>query len=133
MKIIVGGKYNGKLRYVTEQLKIPMSDICDMASVDISAAIDKMGEYPVLYHLEAFIKASVLNGIDHNSILDKYITGHPDCILICDETGAGVIPTEPDENRWREETGNTLCRLAEKAGGITRIIYGTAEELKYGG
>ncbi len=39
---------------------------------------------------------------------------YPDCILICDEIGNGIVPMEAEERTYRECTGRILERLARR-------------------
>ena len=130
MKLITGGKYNGKLTYVKEELGVPLSDIYDMASEDLEATVKNMNCHTVLYHLEAFIRKAIEGGLDHDRLIDSYISAHTDCIIICDEVGSGVIPADRSGDLWREEVGRTMCRLAALSGGLIRVTFGVAEEIK---
>lgn len=51
-------------------------------------------------------------------------------IFICDEVGCGVVPVEPEERKWREETGHFCCYLAAEAGRVTRVFCGLEQVIK---
>lgn len=51
-------------------------------------------------------------------------------IIISDEIGNGIVPLDAFEREWREVTGRILCRLAEKADKVTRIVMGLAQIIK---
>lgn len=51
------------------------------------------------------------------------------CIFLCEEIGCGVVPLEREERQWRERTGRLCCVLAERAGGVTRVICGMEQFL----
>ena len=131
MKIITGGRYNGKLEYAVGKLGFSVSEVLDLEKTDINQAVSVINEYPVLYHLEAFIKNSISEGIDFNSVIDGYTASHRDGVIICDEIGSGVVPAEREDDEWREAVGRTMCRLAKASGGIIRITCGIPEELGY--
>ena len=131
MKIITGGRYNGKLEYVMDSLGFSEPDILDLKNISVPEAAAAINNYPVLYHLESFIKKALLDKADYDSVIKDYVAARPDCVIICDEVGSGVVPVEREDDEWREAVGRTMCRLAETAGGIIRVTYGTAEELSY--
>ena len=132
MKVVTGGRYNGKLEYVTEELGFSGSEILDLGNTDIAEALSVMKDHPVLYHLEAFIKKAIPKEIDFNAVIESYVQARPDCVIVCDEVGSGIVPVKREDDEWREAVGRIMCRLACKAGGITRITYGVAEEIRYG-
>lgn len=131
MKVITGGRYNGKLEYVKETLGIPSSKILDMEEGDTTLLETGSAEYQVLYHLEAYIKKALSFGADPDPVIKEYVAAHPDCIIVCDELGCGIVPADRFEETYREATGRLMCDLAKKAGGVTRITCGIAEEIAY--
>ena len=50
--------------------------------------------------------------------------------MVSDEIGLGVVPLDPFERLWREETGRALCVLAERAQRVERICCGLGMRLK---
>lgn len=132
MRVITGARYSGKLEYVKEVLKAAPSDILDLDEGTAGELAERMQDHPVLYHLEAFIRKALASGLDHDPIIDAYIARNPDCIIVCDEVGAGVIPCDESEEEWREAVGRLMCRLASHAGGVTRVVCGIPEDLTYG-
>ncbi len=130
MKIITGGRYNGKKEYVMKELGIAEDLIFDMGSRRITNPSDIPENALALYHTEAFIRDTVSSGADPFCIIKAFVDSHPDIIVICDETGSGVIPISKEEEEYREAVGRTMCRLTSLAGGLTRIICGIPEEMK---
>lgn len=130
MKLITGGRYGGKLEYVINTLGIEEDSVLDMASLPAPDIRKEMDGYDILYHLESFIRSALEYGLDPARITEEYIRSHPDCIIICDEVGSGIIPEAAEDDEWREVTGRIMCTLAGRAGGLTRITFGMAEELE---
>ena len=50
--------------------------------------------------------------------------------VICNEVGCGLVPIDPFERAWREETGRILCALAREAEAVYRLQCGLAMRLK---
>ena len=51
-------------------------------------------------------------------------------IVICTETGCGVIPIDPGQREKREAAGRLSCRLAEEADTVVRVCCGLPQLLK---
>ena len=63
------------------------------------------------------------------SILD-FFTKYPDCILISDEIGNGIVPMDAFEREYREQTGRILIELAKEAEEVIRVICGIGQKIK---
>ena len=53
----------------------------------------------------------------HNwkNMAETIYNANPDRILVTDEIGYGIVPIDPFEREYREETGRICCLLAEKS------------------
>ena len=61
----------------------------------------------------------------------RLLAENPAAVLTCDETGSGIVPLDPFERRWREETGRALGILcADARTRLVRVWYGLPEVLK---
>ncbi len=109
MRLIVGGKGQGKLAYALS-LGYGPGDVAD------SLPTDK----PILAGLQNLTREN-----PHLTAADI-----PDCIVICDELGCGVVPMEPEDRAWRERTGRLCCELAGRAERVDRVFCGIAMRLK---
>ena len=94
MHLIVGGKGQGKLHYA------------------LSLGYTEADGAPGAAHGQAH-----LYGLQDLTREDPTLTAAdiPDCIVICDELGCGVVPMDYEDRAWRERTGRLLCDLAAKA------------------
>lgn len=109
MHLIIGGTGQGKLSYALS-LGYTMDDV----------ATSLPTEKPILYGLQNLTR-------ENPQLTAEDI---PDCIVICDELGCGVVPLERSERDWREHTGRLCCDLAAKAQRVDRIFCGIAMQLK---
>ncbi len=82
--------------------------------------------------LHLFIQRCVEEGREEQitAVLDELLMKSPDCIIICDETGYGVVPIDRTERRYREAVGRTLCYLAGRAEHMERIVGGLPMKIK---
>lgn len=109
MRLIIGGKGQGKLDYALS---------LGYERTDVSTELPT--EKPILCGLQNLIRANPnLTAADI-----------PDCIVICDELGCGVVPIDPEDRAWRERTGRLCCELAKRADHVDRVFCGIAMQLK---
>lgn len=125
MKLIIGGAAQGKRAYVRTAYRIAGSELLDGERCPLlpsrAAALDRL-------HL--LVRRALLAGLDPAVLVLRLVEGNPDIVLICDEIGCGIVPIDPFERRWREETGR-LCRtLAARAGRVERVFCGIAQTIK---
>lgn len=72
-----------------------------------------------------------LRGVtDGRAFAETLLAQYADAVLICDEIGCGVVPLDPEERRWREETGRCLAALAAAAAEVHRVCCGLGMRLK---
>ena len=109
MILIIGGQAQGK----TEYARTNYGDAAD-----------------IFDDLQDWFRDELLAGKDPDAKISAYITEHPDCILICNEVGNGVVPMDPFEREYREKLGRTLIKLACRADSVIRVICGIGQKLK---
>lgn len=54
----------------------------------------------------------------------------PEAVIVANEVGAGVVPTDPGERAWREAVGRALCVVAQRSESVTRVICGIGVRIK---
>ena len=124
MKLIIGGYAQGKLRYVLQTY-----DTEDMQVLD-GEIPENSEEKAVVNHLHTWIKKRMLVGGNPEAELFKMLERCPQCILISDEIGNGIIPLEAFEREYRERMGRILILLAKRAEEVERVICGIGQKIK---
>ncbi len=122
--LIVGGKGQGKAAYIRRHY--PAGPWLNGADCPIGAS----PAGAVLDRLHLLIRRLLEAGITPADRLAAWLGGRLDWIILCDEIGCGVIPADPFERLWREETGRICCRLAEEADVVIRMVCGLPQKLK---
>ena len=112
MILIIGGFAQGKLHYV-EQHYVQRED---------------RQEVPVLDG--TYIREQLRQGTDPEAMIANFYKEYPDCILICDEIGNGIVPMEAEERTYRECTGRILEGLAAQADEVVRVVCGIGQKIK---
>lgn len=110
MELYVGGYKQGKLRYVTK--------------------IRGYSEDVIFNDFHLWIRELMKEEVDVRQRVAEYIREHPECVIICDEIGNGIVPLDPFERRYREEVGRILTDLARQASRVERIVCGLGIRLK---
>ena len=128
MKLVIGGRAQGKCALVLAREGLPPAAVCDGGT----CPLDPLPEKPVLNRLHLLARRLLEAGRDPVEILARYADAHPDAIFISDEVGCGVVPPDPFERAWREAAGRTCCMLAEKSGTVLRVCAGIPAVIKGG-
>lgn len=119
MILVTGGAAQGKLNwaltysgYTIEQTSRKVED-----------------PVPILLGLEETVRETLERGEDPAALLPALLQKE---YVLCREIGCGIVPMDPMERRWREETGRLCGRLAERADGVVRLWWGLPQWLKGG-
>ena len=125
MHLILGGKYMGKLQYA-RSLYGENATVCDLAG----DPAEKMFDVRIVVNLQDGIRTMLEREIDARRFFETNLPRLADKILIGDEVGSGVVPLDPFERRWRDETGFIYQTLARRATIVDRVWAGLPERLK---
>ena len=87
-------------------------------------------ENRVYNDLHLWIREMLQENQDAESEVIRYIEENPDCILICDEIGNGIVPVDAFERRYREQVGRILIEVAKRADRVERVICGLGQRIK---
>lgn len=125
MHLILGGRYMGKHAYA-DSLYGPALSPCDLASANLTLlpAADRV------LNLQEGVRRLLLAGTDAGEFFRAHLEDLRTCVLIGSEVGSGVVPTDPMERRWRDETGLLYQMLAHEAAIVDRVWCGLALRLK---
>lgn len=137
MELYIGGYAQGKLDYVKNKYEGQKWCILDgqKAGVDLAAevetVIDKKNRESVLfYHFHLWVKRLLAEGENPEQRTKDFLKKYPDCIILADEVGNGIVPIEVQEREYRERLGRILISLAAKAERVERVICGMGQRLK---
>ena len=127
MELYVGGRCQGKLKYVLD-LHEELNEN-DVADGSICSDEDLLS-HKIINHFHSYIRRKTAQDEDLSSIPEKLCSENPDVIIISDEIGCGIVPAEPGDNTWREECGRTLCEIARRAARFERVVCGYGIKIK---
>ena len=131
MILIIGGFAQGKLHYV-KQRYVHCEDGREVTVLEGTLELPAgTGALQVIVnHLHRYIREQLRQGTDPEGMIENFGREHPDCILICDEIGNGIVPMEAEERTYRERTGRILEQLAAQADEVVRVVCGIGPKIK---
>lgn len=125
MELYVGGSHQGKLSYVMAKKGITeVKAFADGAACSSEEALHK-GRINRLHLL-----LGRMDRQEAEAFITSFLSEREDGIVICDEVGMGIVPIEKQDREYRELVGRCLCRLAERATVMERIICGIGMRIK---
>ena len=89
-----------------------------------SYAVQKCGDK---FHL--WVRRKVKEQADVPKLTETFIKKNPDCIVICNEVGCGVVPMLKEEREYREQVGRMQVILAKSSESVERVICGIAQKM----
>ena len=126
MKLVIGGYANGKLDYVLGRPEAQAYRVYDGCLPEEAEWLEQV----IIDHLNLWIKKQLEEQQNPEQRLDEFLKQCPDCILISDEIGNGIVPMDAFEREYREKTGRILIELAKQAGEVVRVVCGIGQKLK---
>lgn len=125
MRLILGGRYMGK-RACAESLYGPFAALCDLSRDEP----ESMTDAAVVINLQDGVRTLLLRGSDVRAFFEARMERLRRCVLIGDEIGGGIVPMDPFERRWRDETGFLYQFLAREAETVDRVWAGIPVRMK---
>ena len=127
MELYVGGRCQGKLKYVLDTHEgINEHDVADGAVCGDADIIS----HKIINRFHLFIRRKMEQGEDVAVIPAKLESENPRVIIISDEIGCGIVPADQKDNAWREECGRTLCEIAHLSDRFERVVCGCGIKIK---
>lgn len=134
MQSVIGGAYNGKRKYVNEQLS--KQNIKNIFTYE--GEIPKNGftkeDYVIIGNFEKII--TNYSNLDEEAIVKeiikqlKQLDEETNVICICTDIGRGIVPLSKDERKLRDTCGRLYQQLFSISEKVIRIWYGIPEVLK---
>lgn len=127
MKLIIGGYAQGKLNFVLKHYGLEECVVLDGALPEETFPTD---ETLIVQHFHSWVRDCLKKGGCPEEEARKLVREYPECIIISDEVGNGIIPIDAFEREYRERTGRILVELAERAEEVVRVICGMGQKIK---
>lgn len=124
LKIVTGGAFQGKKRYADT---IFPGRIWTDGSV---CALDEIWMCTAIEHFHLFIRRWMKAGRTKEELLGAIEENGRDIVIVCDEIGCGLVPTDAFERAYRETTGRVMSELAGRAERVDQVVCGIGRRIK---
>ena len=139
MHLIIGGRHMGKLEYARGIYG--NAPVCDLSSEPLSAFEEKIIAARIIVNLQDGVrrllekekeKENLGEGMEKpaRDFFVSLLRQTKGKVLIGDEVGSGIVPVDPFERLWRDETGLLYQALAAQADVVDRVWAGIPCRLK---
>ena len=128
MKLIIGGFAQGKLDYAVKKLGNTEYMVFEGSLPQM--ADDRNSSVEIINCLHRYIRDRIKDGGNPEMEICQFVDQHPNCVMISDEVGNGIVPVDAFEREYRERTGRILVELARRADEVERVICGIGQRIK---
>lgn len=129
LELYVGGYAQGKLEYVRGKSRKPLF-VIDCGNTGLPFPEVPEGQIPVLNHFHLLVKNQVARKEMTEEQIRQLPEKYPDCVIVSDEVGNGIVPMEKGQREYRETLGRILIELAKKADRVERVVCGLGQRIK---
>ena len=124
MKFITGGAYQGKLEYAKKLY--PGAEWTDGAGCSLQEILS----CGAVDHFHLFVRRWLQEGKTPQELIRAILDKNRDLIIVCDEIGCGLVPTDAFEREYRESVGRICTQLVEYADEVYRVTCGTGGRIR---
>lgn len=125
MKMIIGGAFQGKTRYARSLY--PKVTFCDGETCSFEQLLQAQG----VIHFQCFIRRHLEEQMsDGKNLAKEIIEKNPELVIVSEEIGYGLVPTDSFERKYREYTGRVCTKLAAYAERVDRVVCGVGIRIK---
>lgn len=127
MKLLIGGYAQGKIRYALCKYDVKADRVWES---EIPEDIKVKSGLVIINHFHNWVKTRILQGGCPEEEILRFVEKYPDCVIVSDEVGNGIVPIDAFEREYRERTGRILVELAARAEEVERVICGIGQKIK---
>ena len=132
MKLVIGGRAQGKLNYVLQHMTDENYQIYDGVFPDEGELFNltKKNEWLIVNRFHKWVNKELKENRNPEEELEAFLKKGVRFVIISDEIGNGIVPVDAFERDYRERTGRMLITLASQADEVVRVICGIGQRLK---
>lgn len=132
MKLVIGGRAQGKLNYVLQHMTDENYQIYDGVFPDGEELFNltKKNEWLIVNHFHNWVNKELKENRNPEEELEAFLKKGVRFVIISDEIGNGIVPVDAFERDYRERTGRMLITLASQADEVVRVICGIGQKIK---
>lgn len=122
--LVLGGAFNGKLKYVKDKYSLKDEEIYYCKSDEINL------EKKVISGFHIFIREMLINNKDAIKYIEENKELLKEKILIVDDINSGIVPINKFNRKWRDVNGKALQILSKENTKVIRVFFGLEMVLK---
>ena len=131
MILVIGGVFQGKREFAEKRLK----ELGETGEILWSSGEDSWENFcrsPFCRDLPGAVKKRLKEEKESFSgeAFAEELLKTEKKVIVSEEIGSGIVPMEAFGRLWREETGRILCRLAQEAKEVWRVVGGIGIRIK---
>lgn len=132
MKLVIGGRAQGKLNYVLQHMTDENYQIYDGVFPDEGELfnLSKKNEWLIVNHFHNWVNKELKENRNPEEELEAFLKKGVRFVIISDEIGNGIVPVDAFERDYRERTGRMLITLASQADEVVRVLCGIGQKIK---
>ena len=132
MKLVIGGRAQGKLNYVLQHMTDENYQIYDGVFPDEGELFNltRKNEWLIVNHFHKWVNKELKENRNPEEELEAFLKKSVRFVVISDEIGNGIVPVDAFEREYRERTGRMLIKLAEQADEVVRVLCGIGQKIK---
>lgn len=132
MKLVIGGRAQGKLNYVLQHMVDENYQIYDGVFPDEGELFNltRKNEWLIVNRFHKWVNKELKENRNPEEELEAFLKKGVRFVVISDEIGNGIVPVDAFERDYRERTGRMLITLASQADEVVRVICGIGQKIK---
>ncbi len=127
MELYIGGYGQGKLEYV---LKVSGCDRKHVVSRPQQIMKYAQNDTVIFYLFHKWFYEEIQKGSHPEEEMEEVIAHYEKIMIISNEVGNGIVPMHAADRQYRDRLGAYLCRIAQRAERVERIICQMGQRLK---
>lgn len=124
MILIVGGAYQGKLKFAEELA--PETEWIDGRE----CKEDEIYGCGGIHHFHAYIERMMRKAGPVRQLAGEIADRNPEIVIVSDEIGYGIVPVDAFDREYREMAGRICTELSVYADQVYRVVCGIGVRLK---
>lgn len=124
MKFVTGGAFQGKLEYAKKLYPgAEWADgaVCSLQELLSCGAVD---------HFHLFVRRWIRERKSPRELAGAILEKNRNLVIVCDETGCGLVPTDAFEREYREAVGRICTELVRYADEVYRVTCGIGVRIR---
>jgi adenosylcobinamide kinase/adenosylcobinamide-phosphate guanylyltransferase len=127
MKFVIGGSFQGKLKYAATTFGLEPDEFIDGAFCGEEEVFTCRG----IYHFHLYIRRLLEQEKPMDGFLTRLRKENQGIVIVSEEIGYGIVPIDSFERQYREAVGRTSTEIAAESTEVHRVVCGIGTVIKH--